>query len=349
MIGHTIKKRVLGVGAACGWLLITTAFSQSLEINGDLKTTNKTRIVSGSGSDYWAQKSTSGYGYDPGIYHRLDASYGGMEFKDPFGNPILFLGMASSNYGKTGIGTVSPTEKMEVSGVTAYGAVSAPSAASGKAKIWGETLSGTTEMRVKDSAGNATTISPHRFDLFQPSAADPLPWAYYSENTFIGKKVNVDMSGAIRELERLSGKQFIHIADLPADQIIKIEDWKASETIRLVLEAKVREMENDPWVEIPFAEAYEEIEDMETRVEKVNVTKYRINWDTMQVEPYQVVEDKVTHVNTNRKVPVLKLNVRFDENTGKCYRRKTPEDIAQAPSVGEVAVPDYVAARATAR
>ena len=46
--------------------------------------------------------------------------------------------------------------------------------------------------------------------LYKPASDDPYPWSYYAKNEYLGEEVNVDMSAAIRALEELTGKQFIH-------------------------------------------------------------------------------------------------------------------------------------------
>ena len=63
------------------------------------------------------------------------------------------------------------------------------------------------ELKVRDEAGNITTLSPHNFSLIgQPS--EPLAWSFYSENEH--GKINVDMLRAMRLLESLSGERLVH-------------------------------------------------------------------------------------------------------------------------------------------
>jgi len=112
--------------------------------------------------------------------------------------------------------------------------------ASGYAHLYGF-ASTYTELRCTDSAGNETTLSPHTFELFTPDKSYKSPWAYYSNNDFIGTKINVDMYGAISEIEKLSGKKFIYTQDYtPLDwdseqlkaKIIKdaeISEWQANQ------------------------------------------------------------------------------------------------------------------------
>jgi len=63
------------------------------------------------------------------------------------------------------------------------------------------------ELKVRDEAGNITTLSPHNFALINPS--HPLAWAFHSKNAH--GEINVDMFRVIREVEKITGKKFIHI------------------------------------------------------------------------------------------------------------------------------------------
>lgn len=69
------------------------------------------------------------------------------------------------------------------------------------------------ELIGKDAAGNTTTQTPHTFRLFEP--ADPMAWSYYSYNEFTGEEINVDLYGAVKALEALTGRQFIYRQALP--------------------------------------------------------------------------------------------------------------------------------------
>ncbi len=63
------------------------------------------------------------------------------------------------------------------------------------------------ELKVRDEAGNITTLSPHNFALMEKSHL--LAWAFHSKNAH--GEINVDMFKVIREVEKLTGKKFIHI------------------------------------------------------------------------------------------------------------------------------------------
>ena len=214
-------------------------------------------------------------------------------------------------------------------------ATSQPTPAYGKAKMWAQSETGVAEMEVMDAGGNVTIISPHGFLLYQPQLADPLPWSYYSENSFIGKRINVDMSGAILALENLTGQKFIYVEDLPVGKTVNWAEWKASETARALQEAKQREIEKNPLIEIPFSEAWEEADETVSEEVTSTITKFRINWETNGVEPYETHVSMTVPRATGRTIKQLKAGVVFDETTGKCYRPRTTADV----TIGEDQLP----------
>lgn len=67
------------------------------------------------------------------------------------------------------------------------------------------------ELRVRDEAGNVTTLSPHNFSLIGKPSHE-MAWSYYSEKD--GKAINVDMFRVVQLLEELTGEKLIHISDL---------------------------------------------------------------------------------------------------------------------------------------
>jgi hypothetical protein len=81
--------------------------------------------------------------------------------------------------------------------------------------VYGKDVTGTVEVFAIDEAENEVQATSHNFTLFNPDSNEPYPWSFYAKNRHLGVEVNVDMAGAIREIERLSGKQFIHYNDVP--------------------------------------------------------------------------------------------------------------------------------------
>lgn len=77
------------------------------------------------------------------------------------------------------------------------------------------------ELKVRDEAGNVTTLSPHNFSLV--SRSEPMAWSFYSENHQTGQKINVDMLKVIRTVEQISGERLVFINDLNSKQTALIQ------------------------------------------------------------------------------------------------------------------------------
>lgn len=76
--------------------------------------------------------------------------------------------------------------------------------------LYAQDVSSSSELRVRDEAGNITTLSPHSFDLIPEGPSEDMAWSYYSERD--GKRINVDMLKAIRLIEQITGEKLVHIA-----------------------------------------------------------------------------------------------------------------------------------------
>ena len=72
------------------------------------------------------------------------------------------------------------------------------------------------EVRVEDSGGNSTVVSPHNFSVIPDGESEELAWSYYSrkgdeENDFNNSKyISTDITKVIRKLENLTGEKFIY-------------------------------------------------------------------------------------------------------------------------------------------
>jgi hypothetical protein len=73
--------------------------------------------------------------------------------------------------------------------------------------LYAEDVSSSSELKVRDEAGNVTTLSPHNFELIPDGPSEDMAWSYYSERD--GKRINVDMLKAMRLLEKLSGEKLV--------------------------------------------------------------------------------------------------------------------------------------------
>jgi hypothetical protein len=74
--------------------------------------------------------------------------------------------------------------------------------------LYAQNVSASSELKVRDEAGNVTTLSPHNFDLIPDGPSEDMAWSYYSERD--GKRINVDMLKAIRLLEQISGEKLVY-------------------------------------------------------------------------------------------------------------------------------------------
>jgi hypothetical protein len=75
-----------------------------------------------------------------------------------------------------------------------------PSTVADKAHIYAKDEAASAEVFVRDEAGNVTKISPHNAQA---------EWEYYSRNVKTGKTVRINMEEMIRDLEKLTGKNYI--------------------------------------------------------------------------------------------------------------------------------------------
>lgn len=76
--------------------------------------------------------------------------------------------------------------------------------------LYAEDVSSSSELKVRDEAGNVTTLSPHNFSLIPEGASEDMAWAYYSEKG--GKRINVDMLKLARMVEKLTGEKLVYEA-----------------------------------------------------------------------------------------------------------------------------------------
>ena len=112
---------------------------------------------------------------------------------DSSGN-VLIAGTAAPT---AGAGTLCVFNATAPTGSVANGVV-----------LYSEDVSSSAELKVRDEAGNVTTLSPHNFALIPGGASEPMAWAYYSERD--GHRSNVDMLRLARRVERLTGEKLVY-------------------------------------------------------------------------------------------------------------------------------------------
>ena len=99
---------------------------------------------------------------------------------------------------------------------------------SNTAGLYAKNVTATAELFTIDEAGNVTQQTPHSFTLFTPHPSYEFPYVYRSSNAHLGLQVEVDMWGAIRALERLSGQKFIYLEQIdvvPWTSEKEMPDW----------------------------------------------------------------------------------------------------------------------------
>ena len=102
-------------------------------------------------------------------------------------------------------GTSTPTSS--AGNIVLYNGTAPAGNATNGIVLYAEDVSSSSELKVRDEAGNVTTLSPHNFELIPEGPSEDMAWSYFSERD--GKRINVDMLKAIRVLEKLSGEQLV--------------------------------------------------------------------------------------------------------------------------------------------
>ena len=75
-------------------------------------------------------------------------------------------------------------------------------------RLYSEDVAASAELKVRDEAGNITTLSPHNFNGIPTGPSEDMAWAYYSEKD--GKYINVDMLKLARLVEEHLGVQLVY-------------------------------------------------------------------------------------------------------------------------------------------
>jgi hypothetical protein len=271
-----------------------------------------------------------------GVSLKSGYSVGFLIFSNASGTPIPAYFNASEYHldgGNVGIGTAAfGTSAGTVLGI---GNGTAPtSSPASMVQLWSEVVTATQELRVRDGAGNVTTLSPHNFSMFTPAATQAFPWSYYSKNAHIGKEINVDMYGAIAALEKLSGQKFIYVNDLLADQL---EDWTTQEAANKIAVEKQRlDKELAKEVEVAATDALEVVaitKQGPSATLTQTVTRYVLDAASGTVKPVTETTPQMETVNTGKTETRLKAGIRLDEKTGKFWRHVTASEAVVEPYV----------------
>lgn len=90
---------------------------------------------------------------------------------------------------------------------------------------------GSHELRVRDEAGNMTTLSPHNFTSVPEGPSEELAWAFFSERD--GKSISADMTKALRIVEQLSGEQLVYLRDTQTGEYLPASAFKTLDSKKM--------------------------------------------------------------------------------------------------------------------
>lgn len=93
----------------------------------------------------------------------------------------------------------------------ANGTVTGMAAISGQIEIYAQGGNA----HVLDDQGNDTTFGTHKFDQFTPDLSEAYPASFHSENTYLGKQVEINTIKLARLVEQLSGEKLVYYKDIP--------------------------------------------------------------------------------------------------------------------------------------
>jgi len=237
-------------------------------------------------------------------------------------------------YGNLGIGTKTFGTSATRTLAMLNGTVPSTSPANA-IQLYAEDVSASSELKVRDEGTTVTTLSPHNFELFKPDKNDPFPWSYHSVNQLIGKKVNADISGALRELEQLTGKKFLYYEDVNK---ISLEEYLEDKKKQLIANYIA---ENGTEIEVEKDEAWGEVE-VEMQDAKIITeydTSYEFDEKTGKVKEIKKPKYGKKKVFKNK----LKNGYRFNEETGKFLKTIKPtKEEAEKEIKKELIIPDWI-------
>jgi hypothetical protein len=144
-------------------------------------------------------------------------------------------------------GTATPTSS--VGNMCLFNGTAPAASVANGIVLYAQDATGSSELKVRDEAGNIATLSPHNFDLLGGRSED-MAWSYSCKNAFVGKEIAVDMTKVIRALEKLTGESYIKIRDIADSEKL---DWdteelrKEAEQKTKVAVFKARKAESDAY------------------------------------------------------------------------------------------------------
>lgn len=268
---------------------------------------------------------------EPKINQTSTAAWNGLKIK---ADVSVSEGDGTTGYGNNLIlaGTTADEDmfKVDNTGRIVLAESTTPAALADHAFLYAKDTAGLGNMFAADAAAGETELTSHNFSMFPPDPAERFPWSFYAENPALGVKINVDMAGAVRAIEELTGKTFIHYADM--ETIDLKAAWKAQwerEYIRKnTYEEIVSKDEALEMVQVDERVLYDaEVIDKKTSKKKIVKRGKKIGEKSLGFELVDnEVKEKFKTIWETKKVmkSQLKENVRFEEINGKFYKKIVP-------------------------
>ena len=243
-----VHDNTLLVNTASGWIIVPKLGIQATPEAAMALTFAQNDVIGVNGdTGYLAISAANVFDHNYGAalifngVNRLSSSAGGVEFyagNVSTGHTRFFTGNAVERLrltysGNVGVNTLTPGGSSTVgTGIISLGNGTAPvGGVANQVSLYSADTAGSAELFALDEAGNTPQLTPHPSDFLDtlPTLGREYPWAYTAENRYLGKKISVDMAGAIRAIEKLSGEKFIYLEDLE-----KL-DWDAGQESQAIL------------------------------------------------------------------------------------------------------------------
>lgn len=133
-------------------------------------------------------------------------------------------------------------------------------------QLYAEDAASSSELKVRDEAGNITTLSPHNFSLIPDGRSENLAWSYCSRKG--NEAINVDMTKAIRLVEQLTGEQLIYLKNLKSGNYeVAQSETDAPLAIRLIASQGLSIDENADTIEKLKVSINEQLSVIESKIE----------------------------------------------------------------------------------
>jgi hypothetical protein len=81
-------------------------------------------------------------------------------------------------------------------------------------QLFADTVTGTVELRVRDSAGNVSTQSPHNPQMVDATGR-PTDFVHKEHNPYTGRDIEIDLYRAVELVQQDHAETLIHVRDLP--------------------------------------------------------------------------------------------------------------------------------------